>query len=208
MNDIEIRNVCKKFGSKTILDNFSHTFKAGSITCIEGASGIGKTTLLNLIAGLSEPDSGSISGVPARIACVFQEDRLCEDFSAVSNIRLVCGKTKKKAEIVRHLSELSLSEDLKKPVRDFSGGMKRRVAIARVVCFDADCILMDEPFKGLDEESKKIAMDYVLRYTKGKTVICITHDNSEPAYLGAALITMGKPENVSGDPYIQAPENP
>lgn len=188
MTDIVLKNVSKSFGDSIVWNKLSCTFKAGEISCIEGASGCGKTTLLNMIAGLIKQDSGEIEGVPEKISFVFQEDRLCEDFSAISNIKLVCGKSKTKEEIISHLKELSLDTELKKPVREFSGGMKRRVAIARAVCCDSDCILLDEAFKGLDSELKQSVMDYVLRHTKGKTVICVTHDRSEAEYLGGRIM--------------------
>ena len=190
MNDIELKDICLKYGENNVLDNFSCVFRSGTISCIEGKSGCGKTTLLNLIAGLIKADSGTITGVPKKKAYVFQEDRLCEEFGAVSNIRLVCGKKMNKAQIAEHLKELGLEADLKKPVREYSGGMKRRVAIARAICYDADCILLDEAFKGLDEAMRLKAMDYVIRHTKGKTVICVTHDKTETAYFGGNLITI------------------
>ena len=173
-----------------MLDRFSHTFPGGKITVIEGASGRGKTTLLNLIAGLQKPDEGEISGVPERIAFVFQEDRLCEEFGALGNLRIVCGRTKTKEEMLSHLRALSVADEPGKPVGTFSGGMKRRVSIARAICYDADCVLLDEPFKGLDGALKKDVMDYVLRHTVGKTVICVTHDPAEAEYLGAEIMSL------------------
>ena len=197
MNDIELKNVSKSFGERQVWDAFSCTFKAGEITCIEGASGCGKTTLLRLIAGIEQPDNGTVTGVPERIAFVFQEDCLCEDFSARSNLRFVCGSSKTKAELSAHLKELGLDAGSHQPVRTFSGGMKRRVAIARAICYDADCILLDEPFQGLDAELKQSVMDYVLRYTKGKTVICVTHDHSEAEYLGGRTILFPPSDNLT-----------
>lgn len=190
MSDIILSHVEKAFGDHTVLKDFSHVFPEGEITVIRGASGCGKTTLLRLISGIYTPDSGEITGVPQKLSFVFQEDRLAEDFSALSNIRLVTGKRVAREEIERHLDELSLREVMKKPVRDFSGGMKRRVAISRAVLFDADLLLLDEPFKGLDQELKKTVMDYVLKYTRGKTVICVTHDPAEEDYLGGNLLIM------------------
>ena len=157
------------------------------MTCVEGPSGCGKTTLLRLVAGLETPDGGTIEGVPDRIACVFQEDRLCEDFTAVSNVKLAVGSARSGAEIASHLEEIGLGDSLSKPVRDFSGGMKRRVAIVRAVCYGGDLLILDEPFKGLDEQLRDRVMDYVKKYSAGKTILCVTHDGAEADYLGGAV---------------------
>ena len=184
MSGIKLDSVCKSFGTLNVIDNLSVEFAPGSITCITGPSGCGKTTLLNLIAGIIPPDSGSITGVPPKIAFVFQENRLCEDFGAVSNIRLVTGNSLSRRAIAGHLRELSLDEP-RRPVREFSGGMKRRVAIARAICPDPDLLILDEPFKGLDEELKIRTADYIRKYSAGKTLICVTHDTDDIALLGA-----------------------
>lgn len=197
MNDVILQNVSKSFDSQNVLDNFSYIFKKGTITCIEGESGCGKTTLLNIIAGLVKPDSGTVSGKPESIAFVFQEDRLCEDFSAYGNVKLVCGKKISKSEITAHFKELNLADDMNKRVSEFSGGMKRRVCLAMAICSNADCILLDEPFKGLDEKTKESAMDYVLKYASGKTVICVTHDNTETEYLGGKSLILKKEKTVN-----------
>lgn len=194
MNDIIIDNVSKSFENKTVLDNFSAVIRGGEITCISGASGCGKTTLLKMIAGLLAPDSGKIKNVPEKISFVFQEDRLCEDFSAVGNVRFVTGKALEKKEIVSHLSELGLGNDISKPVKELSGGMKRRVAIARAICFDADLVLLDEPFKGLDRELLRSVIAYVKKYTAGKTVICVTHSEDEVSLMGGSVIAFNAPE--------------
>lgn len=190
MSDIALKDVVKKYGKKKALRSFSHIFPKGKITCIMGASGSGKTTLLKILAELETKDSGEIAGVPQKIAFVFQEDRLCEDFTALSNLRMICGKSKSREEMMRHLEELGLREEANKPVRTFSGGMKRRVAIARAILYDADLVLLDEPFKGLDEGLRKSVMEYVKRHTKGKTVLCVTHDEKEVEYLGGSLVRM------------------
>ena len=195
MRDIELIDISKAYGDKPVLQDLSLTLKGGSVTCIKGASGCGKTTLLKIMTGLEVPDSGEILGVPEKISFVFQEDRLAEDFGAVSNVRLVTGKTVPKHVIAEHLKEIGLGDALDKPVRDFSGGMKRRVAIVRAVLFDGDLMCMDEPFKGLDRELRYQVMDYVKKYTAGKTVICVTHDREEADYMGGELIEM----EVHGD---------
>ncbi len=184
MRDIVLKDICKAYGEQTVLDGFTAVFPGGEVTCIEGPSGCGKTTLLRLIAGLEKPDGGILEGVPERIAFVFQEDRLCEDFGAVSNVRLATGKAMSREEIMEHLREIGLEDAKDKPVREFSGGMKRRVAVVRAVCCRADLIILDEPFKGLDEALRARVMDYVKKHSEGKTVLCVTHDGAEAEYLG------------------------
>ena len=192
MSHIVIEDLTKIYGENAVLNKFCATFNEGETTCLMGRSGWGKTTLFNILMGFERADSGKISGMPAKKSAVFQEDRLCEEFAALSNIKMVTGKAKSDSEILAHLEELGLKDDLQKPLCEYSGGMKRRVAIARAVLFDADVIFMDEPFKGLDADTKKLTMDYVMRHTKGKTLVVITHDTDECAYLGGTLIEVEK----------------
>ena len=190
MTELTIRGISKSFDGRKVLGNVNVSFPAGSVTCLLGPSGYGKTTLLRIIAGLETPDAGSVEGVPERIGFVFQEDRLCEDFSAVSNVRLVTGKSMPKEDIVRHLTEIGLGDSLEKPVREYSGGMKRRVAIVRAVCYAAELLILDEPFKGLDEKLRTEVTEYIRKYTEGKTVICVTHDPDDAERLGGKNMEM------------------
>ena len=164
----------------------------GEFLSLLGPSGCGKTTLLRIISGLTEKDSGTITGVPERISYVFQEDRLCEDFSCVSNIMAVTGRHLKKEEIRNHLKEIGLEESMDKSVKELSGGMKRRVAIARAVCYESELLILDEPFKGLDFSLKQTVMDYIKKYSSGRTVICVTHDLQEAEYMGGTVIDFDK----------------
>lgn len=189
VSDIILSNITKRFAENTVLDQRSFRFPEGRISCVMGPSGAGKTTLLLLTAGLLTPDSGEILGVPERIGFVFQEDRLCEDFSAVTNVRLVTGHSLKAQEIREELMRLGLPEDsLSQPVREYSGGMKRRVSIARAILYAPDLMLLDEPFKGLDEELRIHVMDELKTRMQGKTVILVTHDPEEAEYLGGEMI--------------------
>lgn len=193
MNDIIIKDLCKSFGEKKVLEGFSATFPAGSASCIMAPSGAGKTTLLSIMQGFTAPDSGSITGNDVKMSAVFQEDRLCEDFCAVSNVRFSCGsgKNKKsKEEIVACLESLGLGDSLDKPVREFSGGMKRRVAIARALMADYELLFLDEPFKGLDGEMRASVAGYIRTAAAGKTVIAVSHDETEAELLGATIIRM------------------
>ena len=190
MKDSMLSGITKSFEGKDVLNNVSARFAAGETVCIRGRSGIGKTTLLKIIAGLTEPDSGTVTGALERIAFVFQEDRLCEDYTALSNVRLVTGRSMPVEDILRHLEELELSESTMLPVKGFSGGMKRRVALARAVCADPELVLLDEPFKGLDPDLKLKVIEYIKRHTAGKTVICVTHDPTEAELMGGRVIDL------------------
>ena len=185
---MKIQHLCKSFDGKVVLDHVSLTLESGGTACLMAPSGRGKTTLLRCIAGLETPDSGQITDLPERIAYVFQEDRLCDGFSAVDNIRLVTGKALGEGEIRRHLEELGLAGSLDQPVRELSGGMRRRVFISRAVCFVADLLLLDEPFKGLDDEARQQTADYILRHRGAAAILCVTHDREDAAALGGADI--------------------
>ena len=187
---IIIENLTKSYGDKLALPPFSCTLEAGETVCLLGPSGCGKTTLLRLLLGLETATGGTVTGLPDRISAVFQEDRLCPSFSAVTNVSLALGRQASRAQITALLTELGLGDALKKPVRALSGGMQRRVAIARSLLCPADLFVMDEPFKGLDEDTRKVVMDAVLARTKGRTLLVVTHDPEEAAYLGGREIRM------------------
>ena len=188
MMDIAVKNIYKSYGEKTVLNDVSVTFPAGKCTCIMAESGKGKTTLLGLITGIEKPDSGSISGVPERISVVFQEDRLCEDFSIASNIRMVLKHDSDMSDedIRKLMSELAMNEDIYTPVSKLSGGMKRRVAIARALVYDSEWLMLDEPFKGLDEATRDKVIDTIL--SKRKSIIMVSHNMEEAGKMNAIVL--------------------
>lgn len=185
-----LKNICKSFGDKSVLNNLSVEFKNGSRTCIMGASGSGKTTLLNVIMGLIKPDSGEMIDPPSRIAAVFQEDRLCEPYSAVANVLAVTGKEVAEDKILSLLRELRLQGSEYLPVSTLSGGMRRRVALARALLAKGDTVILDEPFKGLDEDTRGEVIEVINRYTEGKTLIVSTHDIRDASDLGAEIFNL------------------
>ncbi len=188
MNDIQLHRISKAFDGKQVLQDVNLTLPAGKRTCIMGPSGCGKTTLLHILCGLTAPDQGTVENRPERISMVFQEIRLCEDFSALENVRMVARNQEEKAREL--LQKLGLEEDLFKRVSALSGGMKRRVAIARALLFDAPLLVMDEPFKGLDEETKEAVMQTVMAETAGKTLLFITHDEEEAQRFADQIIVL------------------
>ena len=177
MSDIVLSNLSKAYDGKQVLDHLSLTLPEGKRTFIMGPSGCGKTTLLNILCGLQKADEGEIRNLPGKISVVFQENRLCEHFTALENVRMVAPDKTETAKDI--LSRLGLANDLYQKAASLSGGMKRRVAIARALCYDAPLVVMDEPFKGLDEETKETVMETVMDMTKGKTLLIITHDEQE-----------------------------
>lgn len=191
MQDIAIEGLTKGFGAVVALPPTTATFPAGEVTCILGPSGCGKTTLLRLLMGLEPPSKGSFSGMPERVSVVFQEDRLLPEFSAVGNIQAVVGKQVAEQAILEMLGALGLAGWDRTPVQALSGGMRRRVAIARALLFPAEVILMDEPFKGLDEETKERVMAVVKERTGGKTLLLVTHDPQEASFFGGNILRLG-----------------
>ena len=189
MKDLVLEHVEKRYGDKVVLRDFSARFPGGECTCIMGPSGCGKTTLLRLILGLETPDGGQILGRSFPMAAVFQENRLFEDFSALSNVTAVCPR-ERRPEAARHLMALGLGESLHAPVRTLSGGMKRRVAVARAVLAPGEVLVLDEPFTGLDRDTKAAVLEYLKAHTKGRTLLLVTHDPAERDALAQHVLNM------------------
>lgn len=189
--ELKANNICKRYGENTVLDGFSHTFKSGSFTAVMGASGCGKSTLISILMGLVNADSGEVE-LPerARLSAVFQEDRLCDNLTASANLRLVTGNRYSPEELEKELCAVGLSDCARKPVRELSGGMKRRVALLRALLHEYDILFLDEPFKGLDDSTKKQVLEYCKRKTEGKTVVLVTHDKDEAEFLAEDVIEL------------------
>ena len=188
---IVITDLCKNFDNNEILKNVNIILKDNSIYCLMGASGIGKTTLLRILMGLEHADSGNISGIDTKsISCMFQEDRLIPDLSAIDNVRIVLrGKTNRK-EIRNNLLSILPDESLDMPVSSLSGGMKRRVALARALSYPGKFIILDEPFTGLDKDTKLNVIDYILKMRNNRTLLIATHGTDDSGLLGAEIIKL------------------
>ncbi len=172
---ILLDNISVKFGKQPVISNLSFEFRDGIFYGITGPSGIGKTTLLGAIAGTVPLSSGKIQSDLSHISYVFQDPRLFPWLTAVENIECVCND-RKKAE---YYLSLLLPEGMEKYPAALSGGMKQRVSIARALAYDAPLVLLDEPFKGLDIETKQMTVDIVTKHLKGRTAILVSHELSE-----------------------------
>ena len=159
---IRLDHVYKGFNGNAVLEDISLALPEKGFCAITGRSGRGKTTLLYLIAGLYKPDRGSIQRNGETISMVFQEDRLLPWETAA-----------------KLLTELGLGAELDKYPKELSGGMKRRVSIARALAAKADVYIMDEPFKGLDPETRSAVFGVIRRRTDGALLIMVTHDPTD-----------------------------
>lgn len=183
---LTIRGICKSFEGRSVLKNVSFDFPEAAVTALRGPSGCGKTTLVNIILGLLAPDEGEVLlPASARTAAVFQEDRLIEHFSAARNVRLTAPSSVPDEQIHSALSELGLAQEGEKRVSEFSGGMRRRVAVIRAALFQPQLLLLDEPFKGLDEEMRARTASFLRRNCAQATTVLVTHDETEAALMGA-----------------------
>lgn len=171
---LELPAMQKKYESGTVVTTPPLALTEGGRMGIMGASGCGKTTWLRMISKLSE----------VHPACVFQEDRLCEICSAVDNVRITCMKAYQ-GEIVPALLKLLPKEALYQPVSELSGGMKRRVSVVRACLSGGNLLLLDEPFTGLDAESREQTAAFIREYTLGRTMIFTTHQKEDLRLLSA-----------------------
>lgn len=194
-----VKKLCKRYrtesGERIVFDNFSAEFKDGKVTAVMGSSGIGKTTLLNCIAKLTDYD-GEIVGVGSS-AYVFQEDRLIPDKTVYDNIDFVmqtedADERKKRIKNALSVTEL-LSEAFRYP-SELSGGQRKRVSLARAFASGRDLMLLDEPLSSLDIGLKFRIFDVMKKVFKSdsKTVIMVTHDVDEALILADEIVIIDK----------------
>ena len=187
---LEFKNICFRFGEKEILKDFSFSADERISTAILGPSGFGKTTLMNLAAGFIKPQSGNI--VPfsgEKVSYIFQEDRLLPWFTALENLTAV-GTDKSKAE--EYLEKVGLSDSSDKYPDELSGGMQRRLAIARALAFGGDTFFFDEPLRGLDVKTAEDILGLIRSETSGKTAFIITHSPKEAFLLCDRIVFVGE----------------
>jgi ABC-type nitrate/sulfonate/bicarbonate transport system ATPase subunit len=223
-----IKNLDFSFNKSRIFNNFSLDLGGASPVFILGPSGCGKTTLLRLIAGLLNPQSGTISGgieetvteesgsEKSAMSFVFQEARLLPYLNILENVALpiikVLGRTEAEKRALFFLSESALAEYAHSYPAKLSGGQRQRASIARAWAYPAPIILMDEPFQSLDIPLRIQLMDSVRRLLQAEKrfVIAVTHDPREAIYLGRRIIVLGKSPDgtavVTFDENLELPD--
>ena len=176
---ITIDRLTLSYGSQQVLKDCSLRVEAGSRVALMGPSGCGKTSLINVIAGLLTPDSGKVS-VNGKVSYVFQEPALFPWLTAVDNINVVLSdgsETLPRAEQL--LEAVGLSDCRDKYPHQLSGGQKQRIAICRALAYGGDILLLDEPLKGLDADTRDQVSALLRQEWTGKTLLLVTHDPSE-----------------------------
>lgn len=185
---LEFKNVDFSFKDKTILKNFSFSAKEGVSTAVLGPSGFGKTTFLSLAASLLSPEKGSISAFSEKPTFIFQEDRLLPWFTALENLTAL---NIEKSRALEYLEKVGLGDSADKYPEELSGGMCRRLAIARALAFGGNVFFFDEPLRGLDIKTSAEILSLIKTETAGKTVLIITHSPSEAFSLSERIAVMG-----------------
>ena len=184
---ITVHQAVKQFDGFRALDQVDLTVPNGAIYGLVGPNGAGKTTLLRLLMGLDTPDSGMVTGTDGlRFAPVFQEDRLVEHWSAMANVSLVCTDG---ARVRTMLTALLPTDSLDQPVHTLSGGMRRRVALARALAAESDVLVLDEPFAGLDHAAALHAAQVIEQQRAGRTVVAVSH-GMEDCFAGYRTLTL------------------
>ena len=194
---LEVKGLTKSYGGKQIFSSLSFTISSGETVGLLGRNGTGKTTLLQILAGLLKPDAGEIQYFGQKIprgsaalskVCGYlpQENPLLMELSVQDNLSLFTGRSGRPAENL--ISMFHLEEILNTPVKRLSGGMKRRVSICASVCLGQPLLLMDEPTAALDMEVKREIREWFLQYKKlGGTLLIATHDEEEIRALDRCL---------------------
>jgi len=200
---IRFENVSKAFGDNVILKDFSLELPDSGIVALMGPSGYGKTTLLRLLSGLTEPDSGKIVAEYKRLSMVFQEDRLLGGVTALGNLLAVMD-VKDERLALTWLKRMGLEDSVNLLPQELSGGMRRRLAIARAMVFGGDFMLLDEPFAGLDDVTRERIYPFIFgssdKPDSSRLTVLVTHDQSEAQHVADRLIVIsGSPLAIAKD---------
>lgn len=188
---VKLKGITKCFGELCLFKDFSYDFDVAGTYCISGASGCGKTTLLKIISGIDKDFEGEVLK-EGKLSFVFQENRLIPFINVLNNVLSVCDKktieTENKAKEI--LKNLGLEGFENAKISELSGGMKRRVSLARALIFEPQILLLDEAFSALDENTISDISPIIKEFAKDKIVIMVTHSQSEISSFADKIIKL------------------
>ncbi|MGN8630295.1 ABC transporter ATP-binding protein [Blautia sp. HCP3S3_G3] len=221
MSELIVKNVSKSFDGRKIIQNVNVTLHEGELVCLLGVSGGGKTTLFNVISGLTIPDEGQvfldgeeITGKPGKISYMLQKDLLLPYRTIEDNVALplvIKGMSKKEArkQAAPYFAEFGLEGTEKKYPRQLSGGMRQRAALMRTYMFSRNVALLDEPFSALDTITKSSMHTWYLNIMEQihLSTLFITHDIDEAILLSDRIYLLtGKPGEITQEIVIREPK--
>ena len=191
--DLAVQDLTKYYGEKEVFSGFDLVIHGGQVTALMGPSGKGKTTLLRILSGLETPDQGQVRKEEAPLSYLFQEDRLLPWLNIYDNLALILKETMDResadGKIRQVMEDMELGGELDKLPAQLSGGMRHRVAMARAFIYPAGYLLLDEPFKGLDEALKdRIIHRCWEHYTKNRSVLLVTHQPKDAQQLAQRVV--------------------
>ena len=186
---LELKDISVRYDGKSVLSGCGLSLGDGERLALMGPSGCGKTTLLRVALSLQPPDTGSVSGAPGRTAAVFQEPRLLPWRTAAENVNVVLSDTPETMPEARSMLErVELSDAVEKYPAELSGGMQQRVSIARALAFRPDLLVLDEPFRGLDDELRGRMVSLLNTSLQSASLLLVTHSEEVAKTLGCRVL--------------------
>lgn len=181
---ITFDHVSRAFDGREVLHDVSFTLPERGAVCFFGPSGCGKTTVLRLLCGLDAPDGGRVD-IPegTRFSCHFQENRLLPWYTTEENLRLAIGSE----DVQPWLDKVQLPDAAKLYPDELSGGMRRRVSLARALAHDSDVLILDEPVRELDEATSEKMLELIRESIGDRLLVLVTHDRSQAEKLGCTI---------------------
>jgi len=186
---LKLTNISHSYGDHKVLQDQNLTLLPGQRLAVMGPSGDGKTTLLRIALGLLKPSAGTVENTFRKTAVVFQEPRLLPWQTALENVNLVLGDGKSTLDIAKScLEQVQLADAADKYPRELSGGMQQRVAVARALAAEGDLLILDEPFKAMDEALRE---QIIARVAEARAaILLVTHDEAEARMLGCEIMRL------------------